>query len=363
MKLNQANRSSFTSRIFFFNLFRGKIDCQKIVMSTTMSTFDQTNASNYVNLADERLGAQTLSCSDEFFAPSSRLLNSAAAVFHPGRYDEHGQYMEGWETRRKRVAGHDWCIIKLGLAGKIVGVDIDTSHFTGNYPVAASLDACDVKEGDNPDHWQEILPAVTLGPSAHHFHGIQSDGYWTHVRLNIYPDGGIARLRIYGIVQLPEYKFKEELDLLALENGGRAIAASNEHYGNPWALLRPGRGINMGDGWETRRRRVPGNEWCILALGKRGRISRIVLDTAHYKGNYPDRCVIQAADVTIDHNKSIITQSMFWQTLLLEQKLTMDAIHTFENEQINDLGPITHVRVNIIPDGGLSRVRLFGRVE
>jgi allantoicase len=331
-------------------------------MSATTSSFDQTTASAYVNLADERLGAQALSTSDEFFAAASRMLSPKAPVFHPGRFDDHGQYMEGWETRRKRVAGYDWCIVQLGLAGKIVGVDIDTSHFTGNYPVAASLDACHVNEGENPDNWQAILPAVTLGPSAHHFHAIQVDGRWTHVRLNIYPDGGIARLRVYGIVQPSENKFKEELDLLALENGGRAIAASDEHYGNPWALLRPGRGINMGDGWETRRRRVPGNEWCILALGRRGKISRIILDTAHYKGNYPDRCIIQAADVTIDNNKSIITQSMFWQTLLPEQKLSMDAIHTFEKEQINDLGPITHVRVNIIPDGGLSRVRLFGRV-
>jgi allantoicase len=332
-------------------------------MSAATPSFDQTIASSYVNLADARLGAQALSTSDEFFAPVSRMLIPTAAVFHPGKFDDHGQYMEGWETRRKRVAGYDWCIIQLGLAGKIVGVDIDTSHFTGNYPVAASLDACHVNKGENPDNWQEILHAVTLGPSAHHFHEITVDGRWTHVRLNIYPDGGIARLRIYGIVQPPEDIFKKELDLLALENGGRAITASDEHYGNPWALLRPGRGINMGDGWETRRRRVPGNEWCILALGKRGRISRIILDTAHYKGNYPDRCIIQAANVTIDNNKSLITQSMFWSTLLSEKKLTMDAIHTFEKDQINDLGPITHVRVNIIPDGGLSRVRIFGRVE
>jgi allantoicase len=332
-------------------------------MSTAVPSFDQTTASAYVNLADERLGAQVLSVSDDFFAPAARMLSPKAAVFHPGRFDDHGQYMEGWESRRKRVAGYDWCIVQLGLPGKIVGVDIDTSHFTGNYPVAASLDACCVDEGGQPDNWQEILNAVTLGPSDHHFHGITVNGHWTHIRLNIYPDGGVARLRVYGVVQPSEDNFKDELDLLALENGGRAIAASDEHYGNPWALLRPGRGINMGDGWETRRRRVPGNEWCILALGKRGKISRIILDTAHYKGNYPDRCIIQAADVTIDNSKSLITQSMFWQILLPEQKLTMDAIHTFDKEQINDLGLITHVRVNIIPDGGLSRVRLFGRVE
>jgi allantoicase len=163
--------------------------------------------------------------------------------------------------------------------------------------------------------------------------------------------------------QPSEDKFKQEIDLLALENGGRAIAASDEHYGNPSALLRPGRGINMGDGWETRRRRISGKEWCILALGKPGKISRIIIDTAHYKGNYPDRCLIQAANVNINNTKSIITQSMFWSILLPEQKLNMDDIHTFEKDQINDLGIITYIRVNIIPDGGLSRVRLFGQVE
>lgn len=332
-------------------------------MTTLATSFDQTLASAYLNLADARIGAEILSVTDEFFAPAIRMLDHKPAVFHPAKYDDHGQYMEGWESRRKRVAGHDSCVVKLGLAGKIVGVDIDTSHFTGNYPVAASLEACSVPKGEQPDGWQEILSAVTLGPSAHHYHAVRSDNRWTHVRLNIYPDGGIARLRIYGVVELSAEKLTEEIDLIAVENGGRAVAASDEHYGNPWSLLRPGRGINMGDGWETRRRRVPGNEWCLIALGKRGRVSRIVLDTAHYKGNYPDRCIIQGADTVVDQSKSLVTQSMFWQTLLPEQKLTMDAIHTFDKEEINDLGPITHIRVNIIPDGGLSRVRLFGHVE
>ena len=330
-------------------------------MSTPV--FNQSIASQYVNLADERYGARVLSASDEFFAKAARMLSSAAPIFHPGRFDDHGQYMDGWESRRKRVAGYDWAIVQLGLPGQIVGVNIDTSHFTGNYPVAASIDACQVKKGEEPDQWQEILSAVTLEPSSPHFHPISVSGQWTHVRLNIYPDGGIARLRIYGIVQPTEAKSGEEVDLLAIENGGRAIAASDEHYGNPWALLRPGRGINMGDGWETRRRRTPGNEWCILALGRPGRVSRIVLDTAHYKGNFPDRCLIQAANTSLDNPKSLITQAMFWQVLLAEQKLSMDAIHTFEKEQLIDLGPITHIRVNIIPDGGLSRVRLFAILE
>lgn len=332
-------------------------------MSKTAVQFDESCASRFVNLADDRYGARVLEVSDDFFAEASRMLKSAAPIFHPGRFDDHGQYMDGWESRRKRVAGHDWCVVELGLKGRIVGVDIDTSHFTGNFPVAASLDACQVLDDAKPDNWKTILEPVNLSSSSHHFHSISSGQSWTHVRLNIYPDGGIARLRVYGIVELSNDKSGQEIDVLAIENGGRSLAASDAHYGNPWALLRPGRGINMGDGWETRRRRIPGNEWCILALGRRSQPLRIVLDTAHYKGNFPDRCFIQGADSSIDHKDALVTQSMFWKTILPEQKLSMDAIHTFEKDQLIDIGYVTHIRVNIIPDGGLSRVRLFALVE
>ena len=330
---------------------------------STPYPYSEATASRYVNLADARFGARVLSVSDDFFAEASRMLRSEPPVFHAGRFDDHGQYMDGWESRRKRVAGHDWCIVKLGLPGRIVGTDIDTSHFTGNYPVSASLDACYVNEGEELDKWEEILHAENLDPNSHHFHGIQLGRVWTHVRLNIYPDGGIARLRIHGLVHPLEQTPGKEMDFLAIENGGRALAASDEHYGNPWALLRPGRGMNMGDGWETRRRRVPGNEWCLLALGRPTRVSLIVLDTAHYKGNYPDQCLIQAANETLDSTKSLITESMFWNVILPAQKMSMDAIHEYGKDQLIDIGLITHIRVNIIPDGGLSRVRVFGLPE
>ena len=183
------------------------------------------------------------------------------------------------------------------------------------------------------------------------------------MRLNIYPDGGVARLRVYGEVRRNWDKRdpKEVIDLCAVENGGRPVAWNDSHFGPPHSLLTPGRGINMGDGWETRRRREPGNDWCIIALGHAGVVREIVVDTAHFKGNYPDRCSVQAARVTGGTEESLITQSMFWQTLMTEQKLQMDAIHTFR-EQVQDIGAITHVRLNIFPDGGISRIRLFGNI-
>ena len=319
-------------------------------------------AARWVNLADPRLGAKVVHASDDFFAPAERMLNHEPAVFIPGKYDDHGKWMDGWESRRKRVEGHDHCIVRLALPGIVKGVDIDTSHFTGNYPPAASLDACRV-DGD-PDaatRWTEILPAAALQGNSHHVLAVANERAWSHLRLNIYPDGGVARLRVYGKVARDWTTADRStlIDLAAIENGGRAIACSDEHYGTPMNLLFPGRGATMGDGWETRRRREPGNEWAIVALGHAGRIARIEVDTARYKGNYPDRCSILAAQVGGGTEQSLVTQSMFWRTLLPEQKLQMDKQHSFAAE-VADLGPVTHVRFNIIPDGGVMRLRLFG---
>ena len=319
----------------------------------------------YINLAQPRLGAKVLSVTDEWFAACERMLSPEAAVFIPGKFDDHGKWMDGWETRRRRSAGYDHCILRLGRPGVVKGVDIDTSHFTGNFPPAASIDAC--KSDGDPGagtKWVEIVPSTSLKGNSHHYLEVDNDGVFTHLRLNIYPDGGIARLRVYGQIKAEAGKRSrsELVDLVALENGGRAIAWNDAHFGPPHSLVAPGRGVNMGDGWETRRRREPGNDWVILALGLAGTVKKVEVDTAHFKGNYPDRCSIQAAYVDGGTEDSLITQAMFWQTLLPEQKLEMDKQHYFESELI-DIGPITHARLNIFPDGGVSRLRLFGYPE
>ncbi len=318
----------------------------------------------YMNLADPRLGAEAIACSDDFFAPMSRMLNPEPAVFIPGKYDEHGKWMDGWESRRKRVNGHDHAIVRLARRGVIRGIDIDTSHFTGNFPPAASLQACDC-EGDPvaATKWTEILGSVDLQGDCHQYHALSGEQAFTHVRLNIYPDGGVARLRIYGQPQRDWGKASrsELIDLASVENGAYVVAANNQHFGLASNILMPGRGVNMGDGWETRRRREPGNDWCVIALGQPGRIAKIEVDTCHYKGNYPDSCSIQAACVEGGSEKSLITQSMFWPLLLPEQKLQMDLQHYFEKE-IASLGILTHIRYNMNPDGGTSRLRLWGKL-
>jgi allantoicase len=273
--------------------------------------------------------------------------------------------MDGWETRRRRNGGYDYAIVQLGLAGIIKGVDINTTHFTGNYPPAASLDACNsAGDPDDNSEWVNLIPSVSLNGNSHHYFEIDESRSFTHIRLNIYPDGGVARLRIYGQVQCDwsEKDKNEVLDLAASENGARAIAWNDAHFGSAANLLAPGRGVNMGDGWETRRRREPGNDWCIIEIGHPGVIEQAIVDTAHFKGNYPDRCSLQAALVEGGTTDSIITQSMFWPELLPASKLEMDEVHEFA-ETIQSIGPVSHVRLNLFPDGGVSRLRLFGKIS
>ncbi len=314
----------------------------------------------WIQLEQPRLGTRVTVATDEFFAAKERLIQPAEPVFVDGKYDDHGKWMDGWESRRRRTPGFDFCIIRLGVPGIVRGVDIDTRYFTGNFPPQASLDAC-VSEDDEPDSdWTEIVPMTELAADAHHFLPIESEQVWTHLRLNIYPDGGIARLRIYGEVRPELEDTGDVVDLVALKNGGRALSASDEHYGSKHNLNVPGRGVNMGDGWETARRRGPGNDWVILALGRPGIVERIEVDTAHFKGNYPDRVSIEAA--TFASHDAAAADSERWQTLLPESKLHMDQQHYFESE-LNDIGPVSHVRLSIYPDGGVSRLRVYGRVS
>ncbi len=317
-----------------------------------------------IDLAQPRLGAEIVSCTDDFFAECSRMLQAHDAVFIDGKFDDNGKWMDGWETRRRRNGGYDHAIVKLGLPGVIKGVDIDTSHFTGNFPPAGSLDACYCKGvPDGKTEWVPLIPSVSLQADSHHYFETEEVQAFTHIRLNIFPDGGVARLRVYGQVQC-NWQDRDEndtYDFAAVENGARAIAWNDSHYGSPNNLLAPGRGVNMGDGWETRRRREPGHDWCIIELGHSGIIEDIIVDTAHFKGNYPDRCSIQGALVEGGTTDSIITQSQFWPDLLPSSKLEMDAVHEF-SDNIQSIGPISHVRLSIFPDGGISRLRLFGKL-
>ena len=312
----------------------------------------------WVRLEQPRLGSRVTFATDEFFAAKERLIDAAEPVFIDDKYDDHGKWMDGWESRRKRTPGHDYCVVRLGVPGVIHGFEVDTRYFTGNYPPEIAIEVCNSDEDTPESDWQEILPKTGIsGDTRHHF-AVDNDNVWTHVRLHIYPDGGIARLRIFGEVRANFAGVDGYVDLAAVENGGRPIRCSDEHYGSMHNLNLPGRGINMGDGWETARRRGPGNDWVIFALGQAGIIERVEIDTAHFKGNYPDRVRIDTATFSSDDEAS--NESSVWSELLPEQKLKMDQQHYFDD--LAATRRATHVRMSIYPDGGVSRLRLFGRV-
>ena len=280
-----------------------------------------------------------------------------------------------------------WC--GLAARGEIHAVDIDTRYFTGNYPPGASLEGC-LSDGD-PDaasEWRTLLPEVALGADAHHLFAVAAGaagaagGVYSHVRLNILPDGGVARLRVYGRPR-PDWQAlaaSGAVDLASALTGAGAVAWNDSHYGQPGNILRPDRARDAGDGWETRRRREPGHDWCIIALSHPGAITRVVIDTAHFKGNYPDRCSLQgallaeppaaaapagtatgaAATAGGGLDDTLLAQAAHWPELLPEQRLQADREHTFTITDGVRAAPVSHVRLNLFPDGGVSRVRLFG---
>jgi len=331
-------------------------------MRDTPQVFDDLR-SRFVDLLQPRLGSEVVFATDDFFADKSRLISPAEPVFIPGKYDDNGKWMDGWESRRKRVPGHDWCVIRLGVAGVISGFEIDTRHFTGNYPPEAQIEVCRSAEavpGDDA-RWVQVTEKLALKGDDRRYVPIEY-GQVTHVRLHIFPDGGVARLRAWGRVApdwagLPD---DQPIDLLAMAHGGRGIIANDQHYGRVENLTAPGRGVDMGDGWETRRRREPGHDWAILEMGAAGVVEEVVVDTAHFKGNYPDRCSIQAARDVRGEPARIAEDANHWQILLREVKLQPDHIHTFRDE-LRAIGAVRFVRLNIFPDGGVSRLRLIGR--
>ncbi|MGI8432848.1 MAG: allantoicase [Chthoniobacterales bacterium] len=329
-----------------------------------MSAADPTPA-GLVDLAAARLGAVALLANDEFFAEKENLLKPGRGIFIPDKYTDHGKWMDGWETRRRRTPGHDWCIVQLGLRGIVRQVDIDTNHFLGNHPPFASLDAvCLTNEfPQKPEtlSWIPILDKSSLNPGSQNLFPITSDQSWTHLRLNIIPDGGVARFRVYGSVMPDWSKLPpgELVDLAAIENGGVPLACSDMFFSAMHNLIMPGRSENMGDGWETKRRRGPGYDWIVVKLGLPGAIQKIEVDTNHFKGNYPDTCSIEGCVAPEAPTDALTSPATRWQEILPKTKLQADTRHFFEQE-LSPLNNCTHVRLNIYPDGGVSRLRVWG---
>ncbi len=324
---------------------------------------------NLTDLAAERLGGKTLFCTDDFFAEKENLLKPGRGVFIPDKYTDRGKWMDGWESRRKRSEGNDYCIIQLATSGKIFGVDIDTNHFLGNHPPFASIEAANHPSTDTIDvenlHWKTILPKSSLEAGAQNFFEINDNEVYTHLKFHIYPDGGVARLKVFGEVfkDWSTVDGREILNLAAATNGAKAVLCNDMFFSHMENLIMPGRGVNMGDGWETKRNRTPGNkDWVIVRLAHKGDIEKILIDTCHFKGNYPDSCLLEGCNIEYKEESKLDTDAIIWTTILPQSKLSADNEHFFEEAIINK-GPFTHVRLSIFPDGGVSRMRLWGKVN
>ena len=312
-----------------------------------------TEFTSLPDLAVRTLGGSVVAASDESFAAKENLINPWAPPFAPETFGPKGQVYDGWETARRRAGGHDWALIRLGLPGVIRGVVIDTAWFRGNYPPRASVEACAV-DGYPSDlsgaDWVEIVPESPLkGDTAHHFQ-TRVERLFTHVRLNMFPDGGIARLRVHGdVVPDPRLLAGLTVDLAALENGARVIECSDEFYSSPDNMLFPGLARNQAEGWETARRRDGGHDWAVIRLAAPGVIKLAEIDTTNLKFNAPAAAALQGLDARTAPLDA-------WRPLLPRTALLPDTRHRFRLATPE----VTHVRLDIHPDGGMARLRLLG---
>ncbi|HEY3820377.1 MAG TPA: allantoicase [Polyangiaceae bacterium] len=312
-----------------------------------------------VDLAAERLGGAVLWANDEFFAEKDNLLRAEPAIFVPGKFTDRGKWMDGWETRRRRTPGHDWCIVRLGVPGVVRGVVVDTAFFKGNFPESCSLEGTSAPahatlEALEAAAWHELLPRTKLEGDTSNAFPIERAWRTTHLRLRIYPDGGVARLRVHGRV-VPEPRWlgrpgaEQDVDLAAVENGGFVVSASDMFFGPRHALVMPERAHDMGDGWETRRTRREGPEWVLVELAAEGTLRRVELDTGRFRGNAPESAALAVG----------ASPEGPWHEVLGRTKLLPHTRHVYDLE-LSAHAPARYVRMSIWPDGGVSRLRLFG---
>jgi len=319
------------------------------------------------DLASRWLGGSVIAASDESFGEKENLLTPTPAAFEPGHYGPRGEIVDGWETRRRRSPGHDWALIRLGAPGIISSVDVDTSFFTGNYPQEVSLEACGHEGYPSPDElchpsasWELIVPRQELTGDRHNLLPVTDGRRFTHLRLSAYPDGGIARLRVFGQV-VPDPRGLEALtiDLASQAYGGAVVACSDDFYTSAAHLIRPDQARTMGEGWETRRRRDGGHDHVVIRLAFPGVIRRIVIDTAHFKYNASAEVALHASAQDPCPPSDPLADPAAWRPLLARTRLQPDTRHELPSPHDQ---PAAAVRLDAFPDGGLSRVRLIGRL-
>jgi allantoicase len=340
------------------------------------------------DLACDNVGGYALACNDDFFASKDNLLRAQAAEWSEHAYGDRGKIMDGWETRRRRfdpafghpshdgamasgltmspedlanpvAEAHDWCVVRLGMPGVIHGVVVDTAFFRGNYPDSCAIYAATI---DDPldvralatAAWTPILARSRLQGNHKNAFEIVDRKRYTHLRLDIYPDGGVARLRVHGMPSPDWPRLRAlggPLDLAALEHGAVVESCSDMFFGSRHNLIKPGNPPNMSDGWETRRRRSPGNDWAVVRLAAPGMIERVLVDTTHFRGNAPGQCTLEGMS----------QDASGWRTLI-STPLQPHTKHVFETE-LRRIGIVTHLKLSVFPCGGIARLRAWGHAE
>ncbi|KAI9714950.1 MAG: hypothetical protein M1812_006263 [Candelaria pacifica] len=372
---------------------------QSVPAELISSTFEQTS----IDLISLRLNSRILSFSDEYFASASNLLTPTAPIRKPNTFTHAGAWYDGWETRRHNLNEFDWVVVRLGVSSGVVrGVEIDTAFFDGNHAVEVAVQGCFVEggegkgdgfvgggegnEGDKMDKevlkedfdgWKNILERVECGPNRRQAwivggnnndnnkgkgKGEEEGKPITHVRLCMFPDGGIARFRLFGkaVPVFPESK-EQEIELSAAVNGGVAVRASDQHFGMGGNLLLPGRGVDMGDGWETKRTREKGHvDWVVVRLGAKGRVKRVVVDTAHFRGNFPKAVWVEGILVEEGEPQA---GDQGWVRVVGETSVGPDREHEFQVGEEGSGRVFSHLKLVIVPDGGVKRFRVFGTRE
>jgi allantoicase len=321
------------------------------------------------DLASRRLGGSVVAANDELFAEKENLIKPAAPVFATGDYGPRGKVYDGWETRRRRSPGHDYAIVRLGAPGIVHGVVADTAFFRGNYPPEVSVEAVHAAGYPAPGEldvldWQPLVPRSAARGDTANYYPVDSRKRWTHVRLSIYPDGGVARLRVHG-EPVPDPAFLTgTVDLAALENGGRLVDCSDAFYSSAGNLIMPGRAASMADGWENARRRDDGHDYATFALAAAGQVQQAELDTSYFVGNAPGWArLLGAASATSDPaavpSSGLLGSELLWSELLPRTRLQPDTRHRF---LVAPADPVTHVRLEVFPDGGMARLRVLGEI-
>ncbi|MGH8869397.1 MAG: allantoicase [Actinomycetes bacterium] len=312
-------------------------------------------AMDLLQLSDTRLGATVVTCNDEFFGAAANLLRHDPPMRRPGVFTDHGQWVDGWETRRRREPGYDWCVVRLGVPGRVRRIAVDTTHFVGNQPEAFWVGACGDPAPAEDASWFEVVGRTPLRPDARHEVDVSSPSRVTFLRLCIDPDGGVARFRVWGdAVPSPGDMGGEHgtglVDLADSRVGAIVEDRSDAHFSTAAHVLLPGPPLSMGDGWETRRRRGPGHDWMVVRLAARGVPVDIEVDTTFFKGNAPATCWVEGKDGDAGP----------WRTLVAETPVRPHSPQWFTT---GETAPVTHLRLSIAPDGGVARFRVRGRLD